>query len=303
MSTALYEFKYSPQTFDEIIVSDEVKPKLQKALKELPNIMLIGPAGVGKGTFVDVLRKETGIECLKLNCSDETGIDVIRDKVKSFATSVGFGGLKLVYLNESDYLSPNAQAMLRDLMEQVQKYTRFVYCCNYGHKMIPELQSRCQVIELSNPPAVEVAKRCIYILDNEGVTYNKKTVIELVKSIWKKRPDIRKTLVTLRENVVDGVLPEQIVMSSSEEVYQNILTAMVQGNPEALRTLLKSHAIDYTALYTFIHEALMVEDKVFKKDAEAICHIGNAMRWDALCAIREINFMTMYFEMLKDGTV
>jgi hypothetical protein len=77
---------------------------------------------------------------------------------------------------------------------------------------------------------------------------------------------------------------------------------MVQGNPETLRTLLKSHAIDYTSLYTFIHEALMTEDKVFKKDAEAICHIGNAMRWDSICAIREINFMTMFFEMLKDGT-
>jgi DNA polymerase III delta prime subunit len=285
-----------------MILSKDVRPKLQKALKELPNLMLIGPSGVGKGTFVDVLRKDTGIECMKLNCSDETGIDNIRDKVKGFATSVGFGGLKLVYLNESDYLSPNAQAMLRDLMEQVQKYTRFVYCCNYGHKMIPELQSRCQVIELANPPALEVAKRCFSILDSEGVQYSKKTVIELIKTIWKKRADIRKTLVTLRENVVDGVLPEQIVMNSSEEVYQNILKAMVQGNPEALRTLLKSHAIDYTSLYTFIHEALMTEDKVFKKDAEAICHIGNAMRWDSICAIREINFMTMFFEMLKDGT-
>jgi replication factor C small subunit len=303
MSTALYEFKFAPQTFDEMILADDVKPKLEKALKELPNMMLIGPSGVGKGTFVDVLRKETGIECLKLNCSDETGIDAIRDKVKTFATSVGFGGLKLVYLNESDYLSPNAQAMLRDLMEQVQKYTRFVYCCNYGHKMIPELQSRCQVIELANPPAKDVARRCLSILDQEGVQYNPKTVIDLVKTIWKKRPDIRKTLVTLRENVIDGVLPEQIVMSSSEEVYQNILDNMVKGDPEGVRTLLKSHAIDYTALYTFIHEVLMTEDKVFSKDAEAIIHMGNAMRWDSLAAIREINFMVEYFEMLKDGTV
>lgn len=303
MSTALYEFTHAPKTFDEMILSEDVRPKLQKALKELPNLMLIGPSGVGKGTFVDVLRKETGIECLKLNCSDETGIDSIRDKVSSFATSVGFGGLKLVYLNESDYLSPNAQAMLRDLMEQVQKYTRFVYCCNYGHKMIPELQSRCQVIELSNPPALQVAKRCFSILDAEGVTYNKKTVIDLIKSIWKKRPDIRKTLVTLRENVIDGVLPEQIVMTSSEEVYQNILNGMIQGNPDTVRTLLKSHAIDYTSLYTFIHEAIMVEDKVFTKDAEAIVHVGTAMRWDGICAIREINFMTMLFEMLKDGTI
>jgi replication factor C small subunit len=304
MSTVLYEFLYAPNTFDEMIVSNEIKPKLEKALKELPNLMLIGPAGVGKGTFVDILRKETGIECIKINCSDETGIDTIRDKVKSFATSVGFGGLKLVYLNESDFLSPNAQAMLRDLMEQVQSVTRFVFCCNYGHKMIPELQSRCQIIELSNPPALEVAKRCFHILDTEGVQYNKKTVIELVKTIWKKRPDIRKTLVTLRENVVDNVLNETIAISSTEEVYQNILLAMTVPDPDKVRTLLKSNPVDYTALYTYLHETLMIsEDRVFKKDAEAIIHIGNAMRWDALCSIREINFITMFFDMMKDGTV
>ena len=303
MQTVLYEFKYAPKTFDELILNDDVKSKLEKALKELPNLMLIGSAGVGKGSFVDVLRKETGIETLKINCSDETGIDNIRDKVKTFATSVGFGGLKLVYLNEADFLSLPAQAMLRDLMEQVQRYTRFVFCCNYGHKMIPELQSRCQVIELSNPPAADVAKRCFTILDEEGVQYDKRTVIELVKAVWRKRPDIRKTLVTLRENVVDGVLNDTIIMSSSEEVYQQVLDAMKTGDPDAVRTILKSHAIDYTALYGFLQEALMTQDKVFSKDAEAIIHIGNAMRWDALSAIREANFMVEYFEMLKDGTI
>jgi replication factor C small subunit len=303
MSTNLYEFTYKPTTFSEMIVSGEIKPKLAKALKELPNLMLIGPSGVGKGTFVDVLRQETGIECIKINCSDETGIDTIRDKVKSFATSIGFGGLKLVYLNESDFLSPNAQAMLRDLMEQVQSVTRFIFCCNYGHKMIPELQSRCQVIELSNPPALEVAMRCFMILDKEGVEYDKKTVVELIKTIWKKRPDIRKTLVTLRENVVDGKLNKTIAISSSEEVYRCIVSAMVSGNPDAVRTLLKSNPIDYTSLYSYIEETIMTEDKVFSSDARAIIHMGNAMRWDSVCSIREINFMTEYFEMLQDGTI
>jgi replication-associated recombination protein RarA len=303
MQTALYEFKYAPIAFDEMIVSDDVKPKLEKALKEIPNMMLIGPAGVGKGTFTDILLKETGLESIKINCSDETGIDNIREKVKTFATSVGFGGLKIVYLNEADYLSLPAQAMLRDLMESVQKYTRFIFCANYSHKIMPELQSRCQVIELANPPAIEVAKRCFKILDMEGVTYNQKTVIELVKTIWKKRPDIRKTLVTLRENVIDGKLNDTITVTSSEDIYGKVLAAMKSKDPDAVRTLLKSHAIDYTALYSFIHEALMLEDGVFAKDAQAIIHIGTAMRWDALAAIREINFMTTYFEMLKDGTI
>jgi DNA polymerase III delta prime subunit len=298
-----YEFKYMPKKFDDMILTAEIRPVLQKALKELPNLILSGPSGTGKGTFVDVLRAETGIDTLKLNCSDFTGVDDIREKVKPFATSVGFGEVKLVYLNEVDYLSANGQAMLRDLMETVQKYTRFILCCNYPHKLIDELFSRCQHIELSNPPALDVAKRCFYVLDQEGVQYNKKSVIELVKKIWKKKPDIRKTLVVLKENVIDGVLRENIVMSASEETYGKILEGMQKGDPEAVRVLLKSNQIDYTSMYRFLYDALMGEEDIFKKDGEAIILTGDHDYRDNLVANREINFMTMYFKMLTKGVV
>lgn len=301
-STIPYEFKYRPTRFDEMILAEDVKPVLEKALKELPNMILYGPSGTGKGTFVDVL-KETGIDILKLNCSDETGIDSIREKVKTFAQSIGFGDLKIVYLNESDYLSHNAQAMLRDLMEQVHKYTRFIFCCNYVHKMIPELLSRCQQIELSNPPALEVAKRCFYILDQEGVQYNKKTVVDIVKSIWQKKPDVRKTLVVLRENVIDGVLRENIVMSASEEVFEQVLVAMKSGDPEQVWSIFKNHQIDFTGLYKHIRDAIMTEEKVFSKDGAAIILLGEAERWDSLAANRDGNFITMYFSMLERGII
>lgn len=299
----LYEFKYMPNTFEEMICSEEVKPKLRKALEELPNMILYGPSGTGKGTFVDILKKTKGLDVLKINCSDETGIDTIRDRVKSFATSAGFGGMKIVYLNESDYLSVNAQAMLRDLMEAVQSRTRFIFCCNYVHKMMDELMSRCQAIELTNPPAIDVVKRCWSILDAEGVTYDKKVVVELVKSIWKRKPDIRKTLVVLRENVVDGKLQDNIQMSASDGVYQEILDAMKVGDPEAVRVILKSHQIDYTGLYKHLYDALMNDDEVFKKDGEAILLVGNHDYRDNLVANREINFMTMYFDMIMKGVV
>lgn len=298
-----YEFKYMPKTFDEMIVSDEVKPVLKKALTELPNLILSGPSGTGKGTFVDILRETTGIDTLKLNCSDFTGVDDIREKVKPFATSVGFGEIKLVYLNEADFLSLNAQGMLRDLMEQVHKYTRFILACNYPHKIIDELFSRCQHIELTNPPALEVAKRCFYVLNQEGVQYNKKTVVELVKKIWKKKPDVRKTLVVLKENVIDGVLREEIVMSASEETYGEILTNMKKGDPEAVRVILKSNQIDYTSMYRYLYDALMGDEDVFKMDGEAVMLVGEHDYRDNLVANREINFMAMYFNMLMKGVV
>jgi replication factor C small subunit len=301
LSNALLEFKYAPKTIGEMILSEDVRPKLEKALTELPNMVLYGPSGTGKGTFTDVLLTEKKLDFIKINCSDETGIDAIRDKVKTFAQSVGFGGIKIVYLNEADFLSMNAQAMLRDLQEQVQKYTRFIYCCNYIHKMLPELISRCQVIELSNPPAGEVVKRCWYILDSEGVKYDKKVVVEMVKSIWKRKPDIRKAIVTLKENIIDGQLSSNIRMSASEEVYGEILSHMKAQNPDGVRKALKSHQIDYTGMYKYIFDQLMGDETVFKSDAEAIIIIGEHDYRDNLVANREINFMAMYFNMLKKG--
>ncbi len=299
----LYEFKYSPKTFDEMILTDDVRVKLERALIELPNLILFGPSGTGKGTFVDILKNTKNLDVLKLNCSDETGIDAIRDKVKSFATSAGFGGIKIVYLNEADYLSINAQAMLRDLMESVQKVTRFVLCCNYVNKIIDELLSRCRVIELSNPPAVDVVKRCWSILDAEGVQYDKRVVVDLVKSIWKRKPDIRKTLVVLKENVIDGVLQSNIQITAFDEVYGEIIKSMKSGDPAAVRTILKSHQIDYTGLYLYIYDTLMNDDEVFKKDGEAILLLGEHDYRDNMVGNREINFMTMYFQMMTKGVV
>jgi len=302
--TELLEFKYMPKTFDEMILTDEVRPKLKKALDELPNMVLYGPPGTGKGTFVDVLKRTKGLDILKINCSDETGIDVVRDRVKSFAQAGSMdGAMKIVFLNEADYLSLNAQAMLRDLMEKVQLRTRFIFCCNYVHKMMDELDSRCQFIELSNPPAIQVVKRAWSVLDAEGIKYDKKVVVDLVKTIWKRRPDIRKVMVVLRENIIDGELQSNIKMSASDGVYQEVLEKMIAGDPEAVRVVLKSHQIDYTGLYKHIYTALMVEDTVFKNDGKAILLVGNHDYRDNIVSNREINFMAMYFEMLSTGVI
>ena len=139
METKIWTFAYEPQKFEDIILNDVVKPRLQKALTEIPNLMLVGPPGVGKGTYTNIFLKETKLDFIKLNCSDETSIDGIRTKVKSFATALGVTKMKIVVMNESDYLSPAAQAMLRDLIEQVEGITRFIFQFNYGHKMIKEI--------------------------------------------------------------------------------------------------------------------------------------------------------------------
>jgi len=303
MRQDLWEHKYKPQNFDDIILADDIKEKLKKALTECPNIMLIGPPGIGKGTWVEEYKRHTGYTFLRLNCSDETGIDVVREKIKPFAESMGFEDqLKIVYLNESDFLSDSAQAMLRDLMERVYSNTRFVYCCNYGEKMTSELKSRCQVIHMSNPPPREIFDHCSYILKCEKVRYKKKTLIDLIKKCY---PDIRHTIITLRENVKNNVLPEKITVTSVNDVYKQILDNMLKSDPESVRKIIRSNHIDYTGLYKYLYNAIMdaTESDVFYNDAEAIILIGEHSHRDGMSAVKEVNFMHMFFKMLTTGVI
>jgi DNA polymerase III delta prime subunit len=300
--TDLWEFKYKPQTFDDIIYDERIKPKLKKALDEVPNMTIAGPAGVGKGTFMDILEKEKEPEILRINGSDETGVDAIRDRVKPFAESMGFSGvLKIVYINEADRLSPNAQDMLRDLIERVQDLTRFILLCNYPERITPEILSRCPLITIPNPPIKDIAKKCIDILKNEGIKYDGKAVINIVKSCY---PDIRNTINTLKYNVIDGVLSEDVVIINIDQVYQNVVDAMKTSNPAEVRKVLRSNPIDYVKLYEYLYKLIMdSEEDVFSNDISAILHITEGAYRNDIVAIKEISFMNMYLKLLKNGCI
>jgi len=300
--TELWERKYLPTEFEDMILADSVKPKLEKALDELPNIILSGPPGCGKGTFVDILITHSKVEVLRINASDETGIDNIRDKVRSFATSLGFSGqMKLVYLNEADHLSFQAQAMLRDLMEQVADITRFVFACNYSDKIIPEIKSRCQFIQYPDPPMKEIAKHCIHILQSEDIEYEVKDVVDLVKQTY---PDIRHTINTLKENVYGGKLASELVIASTNDTYDMILKAMLTSDPSQVRKVLRSVPVDYTRLYKYLYEILMdSEESVFKNDIMVTVSVAEAAYRNDIVAIKEINFMGMFIKLLREGVV
>jgi len=233
----LWTFKHEPKKLDQMALDPVLKRKLNKVIKDVPNLILYGKPGVGKGTFTHILLKETGYDHMWINASDQTGIDTIRDQVKSFATSMGITTVKIVVLNEADSLTSSAQGsqkILRQLMEDVHNITRFILLANYESNLIPELKSRCQVIEMLPAPGTEIMALCERILKSERIQYNKANVVSIIK---KCHPDIRKIIFTLQQNTEDGVLTSDMI-SRSEEVYSNILTAIISKDPEKVRGIL-----------------------------------------------------------------
>jgi DNA polymerase III delta prime subunit len=306
MKHELWEFKYKPTEFKDLILNDDIKPVLKKALDEKPNMLLFGSPGIGKSAYVDVFIKYNNLKqyTLKINGSAETGIDSVRDKVIPFASAFSPNKMKLVYLNEADALSgtnqSSAQKGLRDLMESVQDNTRFILACNYEQYIIPEIKSRCQLINISSPPKKEIVIKMAKILQTENVKFNPKALIDIVNRVY---PDIRNTIITLRQNVNEGVLPDKIVLSSSEKIFDRILSAMKTGDPDNVRRELRSNMIYYNGLYEYLYEQLMIKDEVFTKDGEAILHVCEHFAMNETHPNKEINFMHMVFKMLTDGSL
>ncbi len=307
MKNRLWEFTYAPKKWEDLIINEELKEPLRKAIKERPNMFIYGPAGIGKGSFIDVLVNENDLKnsILKINASIEGGIETIREKVLPFSQAANYeiGKLKLVYLNEIDH--PNIQASqrsLRDLMEATNKITQWCLLANYPENIIPELKSRCQSFHFNSPPAKEIYKRCGFILKNENVEFKKSSLVSLIKKCY---PDIRNTIITLRQNVIDGKLKEQIIFNNADKTFDEIFQAIKTKDPEEVRKILKSSTIFYQQLYEYLYTKIMdnKDDDIFGNDAEMILLISEHLWRDTFVAIKEINFMDMIFKALKKGII
>ena len=296
MSQEIWCFKYAPQSLDEMILSDEKKEVLKKVILECPNVLLAGKPGTGKGTFMDILLKETGYDFIKINASDENSVDVIRDTVKSFSTSLSFTDKKIVYLNEGDHISSAGQAALRDLSESVQKNCRFFILANYPQKIIDPLKSRCQTINLNDPPKDQLLKFCFKILKAENIEIkNKSGVVEIIKAHY---PDIRQIVNTLQLNCVNGVF-DTVKISTSSDVFDKIYSLMKEQEIDEIRKTLRSEGVDYTELFNYLYE----KAPETKSPGDFVISIGEYMYRDSFVAIKEINFMSFFFEMLKKGVL
>jgi len=237
MQEYLWVEKYRPQTIDECILPKNLKETFKQFIQtgELPNFLFCGTAGVGKTTVAKALCNEIGAEYLLINGSEESGIDVLRTKIKSFASTVSLtDSKKVIILDEADYLNPNStQPALRAFIEEFSNNCRFIFTCNYKNRIIEPLHSRCSVIDfkIENAEKVEIAgaffKRTIGILKAENIDADQKVVAELVT---KHFPDWRRVLNELQRYSVSGKIDSGILVNMTEDSFKELLKNMKDKN-------------------------------------------------------------------------
>jgi DNA polymerase III delta prime subunit len=215
----LWVEKYRPATIDGYVFRDAGQRKQIESWirdKSIPHLLLSGSAGIGKTTLAKILINQLGIEeydVLEINASRTNSVDDVRDKITNFVSMIPFGPFKVVLLDEADYLSPNAQAALRGVMETYHASARFILTCNYPNKIIPAIHSRCQGFHIEKTDITEYTARAATVLVEEGIDFDLDTLDSFVKVAY---PDLRKCLQLLQQNCHDGQLIKPSVSDSGE---------------------------------------------------------------------------------------
>ena len=300
-SNSLWVEKYRPSSLDTYIGNDHLKSKVSIYLEsgDLPHLLLFGRAGTGKTTLAKLLIKNIECDYLYINASDENNVDTVRTKVKNFASTIGFKDLKIIILDECDYITPNAQAALRNLMETFSKHCRFILTCNYVERIIDPIQSRCQLFQIIPPSKKEVAQKLHNILIEENVNSELDDIKILVDSGY---PDIRRVINSAQRNVVRGKLKldtGSIIQNDYKLKLLKILETQNKKNAcKDIRQLLADNKVtDFADLFRLLYDEVDGYGK--GHIAECILIIAKYELSDSQVVDKEINAMAMVVELLQ----
>mgnify|MGYP001318161390 FL=1 len=300
IKNTLWVEKYRPQSLETYIGNEHLKSKVKVYLEsgDLPHLLLYGRAGTGKTTLAKLLVNNIDCDYLYINASDENNVETVRSKVKNFASTMGFKDYKVIILDECDYITPNAQAALRNLMETFSKHCRFILTCNFVERIIDPIQSRCQSFQIIPPSKKEVAKHTHDILLKENVMSDMNDLKVLIDSGY---PDIRRVINAAQRNVVKGKLKldtTSIIQNDYKLKLLKILKTQDKKNAfKDIRQLLLDNKItDFADLFRLLYDE--VDDWGKGHVAECILIIARYELSDGQVPDKEINAMAMLIELL-----
>jgi replication factor C small subunit len=298
----LWVEKFRPDTLEGYVGNDMVRAKIEQYIttQDIPHLLFYGTAGTGKTTAAKILVKNIECDYMFINASDERGIDTVRDKIKGFASTVGFKPLKIVVLDEADFLGREAQPALRNMMEAYSATTRFILTANYIERIIDPLVSRTQVYKLTPPSKKDAALKLSDILKNEGVEYDKQTIVQIVNAYY---PDLRKIINTAQLQTRDGKLHvsvEELIGQDVKLKVVDVLTSNVSLKEKVnqVRQIVADQQIqDFTEMFRTLYD--YVDTYAPNKVPQTIIAIAEGLWRDGQIPDKEINFVATLYTILE----
>ena len=310
MSENLWVEKYRPRKIEDCILTNELKETFKQFLnqKEIPNLLLSGTAGTGKTTVARALCEELGVDYIMINGSDEgRHIDTLRNNIKNFASTVSLtetAGHKVVIIDEADYMNPESvQPALRNFIETFYKNCRFIFTCNFKHKILPALHSRCTVIDFAvtngekNKSYSDFHKRLQYILNEEKIGFDPKVLAELIQKYY---PDFRRTINELQRYSVRGKIDSGVLFSLTEVDTKKLIEILKEKRFNDMRKwVIQNLDKEPSALFSSVYEILY---KYLQPQSipQAVLVIAGYQYKAAFVADQEINMVACLTEVMAN---
>jgi len=298
----LWVKKYRPKTINEYVFqNDQQRHKVEEWIKskDIPHLMFRGDPGTGKSTFAEVLLHDLGVQeqdILRINGSRQTSVDDIRETVTSFSETYPWGSFKVVFIDEADYLSVNAQAALRGVIEQYESSVRFILTCNYPNRIMEAIHSRCQGFRISNHDRNEFTAKIAEILLDNKIEFDLDVLDTFVRAQY---PDLRKAINVVEESCVDGKLQEP-GDSTIDTAWRLTMVELFKENKirEARELIVGNTSVDeIEEIYTFLYRNLDLFCKDDDMKDNAIIVIRNGLVKHSQVADPEINLSATMVEL------
>ena len=301
-NNSLWVERYRPKTLLDYVGNEHLKSIVEGYLEsgDVPHLLLYGKAGTGKTTLAKLIVNSIECDYMIINASDENNVETVRTKVKNFASSMGFKPFKIVILDEFDYMTPNAQAILRNLMETFSQHCRFILTCNYVEKVIEPIQSRCQTFQIIPPTKRDVAVQISKILGLEGIKFEPKDLVPIIDSAY---PDIRKVINTCQLNSVKGELKID-TQNLLENDYKMKVLDILKSNDDKRNKYMKirqviinSKVTDFTELFTLLYDKM--DEYAPDKTSDVILLLADGVYKSSMSIDKEIQAAATMIQIIN----